>query len=758
MASLLPHRRSTHIPGDLTCVEATMHPEHKTLILEGEEHFLARNYAKALTCFEQVLASDPANVQALNDAGLALAELDRLSEAVQHFEAALQADPACERAYYNLVDLLIRHGHLDLAVETYVRFYDGIPDTERKQRYERDLRAALQQEVRHAAGQEGGVDFGPPVASSHPLKVAFVCGPDTAFITDLEQQIARRHHVRALHVPQKADLGPIQDVMDWADVVWFEWCDALLIEASRKLTKTSAVVCRLHSYEALSDAPGYVQWDFVDTLVLVAPHMHRILTQRFPGIERRTHVTVIPNGVDLVRYPFKQRAPGFDLAYVGYINHKKNPALLLQCMHALVQQDARYRLHVAGVHQEPRYEVYWNHMVKALGLEQHVIMHGWVDDVAAFLEDKHYLVSTSVHESFGYGIAEAMARGIKPVIHHFMGADELYPEATLFRTVAEFVRLIQEPAYDSAAYRRHVETHYALTDQVDRVDALLAAVVSSSRPAPSGDGAAGAEVVAPGGATWPVPDRPDRPDRTLIVTGIPRSGTSLLSALINEMPNAVCLNEILYDVDRLPEQIAQIRQRLMQGEPVPNKYDESGALTTNTLESQVVLEQRVEAVGQDVVVGSKVNVPYLARLPLLLQYGYRVVGLVRDPVFTIASWSSEKARIIREARVTDDDLDPAWQGFPFQSADRLSRMAEVWQYLASILWQHRGRIMVLRYEDLIEAPEATLEKVAQLFGLPVPAIEYPLSSMNRDDRYQHLEAIREAVHRYAPIRTAFGYE
>ena len=50
--------------------------------------------------------------------------------------------------------------------------------------------------------------------------------------------------------------------MDWADVTWFEWCDKILVHASQKLRKTSRVVCRLHSYEALSNLPMQVELGF----------------------------------------------------------------------------------------------------------------------------------------------------------------------------------------------------------------------------------------------------------------------------------------------------------------------------------------------------------------------------------------------------------------------------------------------------------------------------------------------------------------
>ncbi|WP_081472064.1 glycosyltransferase [Rhodothermus marinus] len=230
----------------------------------------------------------------------------------------------------------------------------------------------------------------------------------------------------------------------------------------------------------------------MDRLIFVAPHMQQLFEQYFPRIAYRVEKEVIPNGVDVNRFAFRERGPGFNLAYVGYINHKKNPSLLLQCLDRLVREDSRYRLYVAGVHQERRFEVYWNHMIQTLGLQDHVIMEGWVNDIDAWLEDKNFLISTSVHEGCPYNVLEAAACGIKPVVHHFHGAEKLFPETWLFRNVEEFVNIVQSPDYDSRAYRNWIIDHFDQTDQIDAIDRLIASIkpVSVSLSGRSSDSAA----------------------------------------------------------------------------------------------------------------------------------------------------------------------------------------------------------------------------------------------------------------------------
>ncbi|MDQ7041192.1 MAG: tetratricopeptide repeat protein [Rhodothermus sp.] len=460
-----------------------MREELKTQLLKGEDLFLKGAYTQALQTFEAVLQKDPENPYALNDAGLTYAELGQLEKAVECFERALQADPRHENAFFNLIDQLLRYNQFDLAIETFLRYQEGIPDSEQKRKYEKDLARAARKQWEATLNAHPGIYLGEPTEPGRQvLKVAFVCGPHTRFIFDIEERLARRHHVRVYHFTEQVELSKIQEALDWADVVWFEWCDRILVEASQHLEKRAAVVCRLHSREIFADFPRQVNWDFVDRLVFVAPHMQQLFEAYFPLAAYQVDKTVIPNGVDLERFAFKERQPGFNLAYVGYINSRENPVLLLQCIHRLVQEDKRYRLFVAGIHQDWCFEVYWQHMIQAMGLQDHVIMEGWVEDIDAWLEDKHYLISTSVHEGCPYNILEAAACGLKPVVHHFRGAEQLFPASWLFRSVDEFVHLIRAEEYDSWRYRDWIAQRFNQTAQIEAIEALLTTLKLPSTP------------------------------------------------------------------------------------------------------------------------------------------------------------------------------------------------------------------------------------------------------------------------------------
>jgi glycosyltransferase involved in cell wall biosynthesis len=197
------------------------------------------------------------------------------------------------------------------------------------------------------------------------------------------------------------------------------------------------------------------------------------LLQRVPDIERRTSVVTIPNGVNLPSFTFVNRPRGKNIAFLANLRMVKNPAFLLQCMQKLRYIDPEYRLFFAGMPSDAALEQYLRHMVDALELRDVVSFDGWQTDVNSWLQDKHYIVSTSIIESQGMGILEGMACGLKPVIHNFPGAGQIFPSEYLFNISEEFCAQICSDAYDPAKYRRFVEQNYPLKGQLDKINGIF---------------------------------------------------------------------------------------------------------------------------------------------------------------------------------------------------------------------------------------------------------------------------------------------
>ena len=261
--------------------------------------------------------------------------------------------------------------------------------------------------------------------------------------------------------------------MKWSDISWFEWCTDMAVEAS-KLPKVCKTIVRLHDYEAYDTWPTQVQWDNVDALITVGnPVVKEALLKQVPDVKNRTWIVTIPNGISLDRLKFINKGRGKNLACVGYLAMRKNPMFLLQCMQKLYYLDPGYKLFFAGTFQNAMLQQYIRHMVHVLGLTDVVFFDGWQEDVNSWLQDKHYIVSCSIGESQGVGLLEGMACGLRPVIHNFPGATEIFPPEFLFNISEEFCEQILSDQYEPERYRRFVEAHYALKDQLSKINRVL---------------------------------------------------------------------------------------------------------------------------------------------------------------------------------------------------------------------------------------------------------------------------------------------
>lgn len=305
--------------------------------------------------------------------------------------------------------------------------------------------------------------------------VFFVKDGMNNFFEDIISGLSDTYWVRKITV---TNLKQVDAGMEWADICWFEWCDELAVYASRRpMASRKKIIFRLHSYEAFTDYIEKIVWTNINKVIFVAEHIRQYVLDNNEKLDIGKTV-VIPNGIDIARYSFKKRSKGFNIAYVGYINFKKGPMLLLHAFKAIHDKDCRYKLFIAGKYQEPRYKMYFDQMIEEMGLSDSVIFEGWQDDISRWLEDKDYILCTSVLEGNPVGLMEAMSRGIKPVIHNFVGARNIYPSKYIWNTIDEAVEMVTSDEYDSVEYRSFIESNYSLKSQLQSIRAILDDLVS----------------------------------------------------------------------------------------------------------------------------------------------------------------------------------------------------------------------------------------------------------------------------------------
>lgn len=239
------------------------------------------------------------------------------------------------------------------------------------------------------------------------------------------------------------------------DIVIFGWANAETAAEINSKPKSAKYIVFMRRYEFYQEAWERLEWPKVDEMVFVNTEIMKRVRGRVVGGPK---MRVLYNGVDLEKWTYRDHAPGRNIAMVGYLNHRKNIPLALQIMEKLPRH---YSLHLAGDVQEGDVFAYMDYMAKSLRLKIYWDGHVPAAFMDKWLNDKDFLLCAAVSEGNPNNVIEAMAKGIKPVIHDWPGADDQFPADLLFRTVDEAVKIITEPVYRPIEYRALVERKFS---------------------------------------------------------------------------------------------------------------------------------------------------------------------------------------------------------------------------------------------------------------------------------------------------------
>ncbi len=299
-----------------------------------------------------------------------------------------------------------------------------------------------------------------------------------------------------------------------------------------------------------------------------------------------------------------------------------------------------------------------------------------------------------------------------PLFVHYHSPDVLRAEPLANGVVAELAgehRELRDAMEASPAWR-----------------ALLQPYALSATPGPSG-------ITDPdphAGSRSPTPREVDAPP-DLVITGIPRSGTSYLCKLIHGVEDCVVINEPGGIFGPLAQQpvpwgvsllYRDLRREIRDGRAIANKLHH-GEFIEDTAQFDTVEQYHPRVSRPDFLLGTKNTLAYLARLSRirLAMPNARIVACVRHPLDTIASWKTTFQHLANadlESQVIGHSGDPFLTG---HQRDRLREIAAAatlaqkralaWRYLAEILLDHRAAIELIRYEDMVAEPATVLGRI-----------------------------------------------
>jgi hypothetical protein len=253
----------------------------------------------------------------------------------------------------------------------------------------------------------------------------------------------------------------------------------------------------------------------------------------------------------------------------------------------------------------------------------------------------------------------------------------------------------------------------------------------------------------------------------LLITGIPRSGTTLAASLVDQLEDTLCLNEPsrYYEwanhcrtrtefVAKLVADLEEMRTSLQRGGTVLDVRESDRAVPTNYFNDRGK-RRKLDCVpvgrpgaGARLLLAVKHNEPLTAVLPELCELeNVQVAAIVRHPIPTILSWQS------RDIPLSKGNLSPGYRFWDEATAIRAAGgpavhiQARIFELYCSRYWEYRDHIQIIKYEEIVSSP-GVLERLTgrKLIGqFALDTQNRKLSSRSRDE---HITGLKRVLKTY----------
>lgn len=267
--------------------------------------------------------------------------------------------------------------------------------------------------------------------------------------------------------------------------------------------------------------------------------------------------------------------------------------------------------------------------------------------------------------------------------------------------------------------------------------------------------------------------------KNILITGIPRSGTTLITATLHDLPNCVALGEPeelkqLHKTSVSPAEYAEkisrfaaaTRQRILAREPITMHFDKDAAVVPSNYFKRTVSALGTQAertyesretvatvTNEAFTLAIKNNAQFTSCLEALLAHEeFSVLVVVRHPLACLLSWRSLRMPVSFGKLPAGERFSRELRKIA-KLEDVLLAQVKILDWFFGVYFSLRDRVQLVRYEDFVAAPEC-------LRGFANAPREYVFpkyESLNRRPEYDFREEgrILEYLHRHSRFTSHF---
>jgi len=240
--------------------------------------------------------------------------------------------------------------------------------------------------------------------------------------------------------------------------------------------------------------------------------------------------------------------------------------------------------------------------------------------------------------------------------------------------------------------------------------------------------------------------------KQIVLTGIPKSGTTYLCSILHNFSNVVMLSEPpMLDVMHKPmnqgvkELFDYWYEKVLNKEQVPNKFAADGSLVTDYRTEKWVKPSGIhEFDNENFIFGMKNPRMFLNRLPGIVESmpEARIVVIVRHPYDTVGSF-----RRFQGGMSIGAGLHKLQDYYKINLEEIQKSVALIWKFWTDIIIKHLDDIILVRYSDAVLKPKETIDRIFGGWDPGNPTREITPSEI-RYSRECMLEGDKELVEKH----------